>query len=106
LHEQAAEKACQAFGNGWSVNVVRDGSLVCTLNSLEWRKNCNNCETWRLVVWKEGAHEETAGYSAYNGIHFSTIAGKYYGGYDPCMVGDHFPLCGEWSSGKYRVLFP
>ena len=58
-----------------------------------------------MVVWKEGSHDESAGYTGYNGIDFSTMAGKYYGGHQPCNQWDNFPLCGVWSTGKYRELF-
>ena len=88
--------------------MVRDGSVVCTLNSLHWSSNCNKCDTWRLVVWKDGAHERGPGYGGYNGIQISTKAGRYYGGHDPCMTGNNFPFCGEWSThpGKYKAVCP
>ena len=75
---------------------MRDGALVCTLNSLAWKKNCKGCDVWRMVVWKDGAHERPAGYPHYHGIQFSTQAGMYYGGHNPCTNGDNFELCGEW----------
>ena len=104
-----AAQACNDFGNGWSVNVVRDGALICTLNSVTWKNNCNTCDTWRMVVWKNGAHEYAADQNYnYDGIHLSTTAGKYYGGHENCHLGhlDNFPLCGEWGqpSGKYIFL--
>ena len=103
---QGAKKACNEFGNGWSVKVVRDGSLVCTLNSVWWNENCNTCDNWRLVVWKDGAHEWPAGHSGYYGIQISTMAGRYYGGHQPCKEKDNFPLCGEWTThpGKYKAI--
>ena len=75
---------------------MRDDALVCTLNSLSWYSYCNNCDTWRLLVWKDGGHAHEAGYIHFQGITVSTKAGKYYGGLDPCAWGDNFPLCGEW----------
>ncbi len=86
--------------------MVREGSLVCTLNSLAWGNNCNKCSTWRLVVWKDGAHEYEAGSNNYDGVQLSTKVGNYYGGHEICAHGDNFPLCGEWgySSGKYKVI--
>lgn len=75
---------------------MRDGALVCTINSRSWGNNCDKCDKWRLVVWKNGAHEREAGHSIYNGITFSTKAGYFYAAHDPCANGDNFPLCGIW----------
>ena len=75
-------------------------SLVCT-KGIQWNSNCNNCDTWRLLVWEDGGHEYEPG-SNYNGVQISTEAGKYYGGHSPCTSGDNFPLCGEWDLGKYK----
>ena len=85
---------------------MSDGALICTLNSVDWGSNCNKCDTWRMLVWQNGAHEHEQGYSSYNSLRVSTKAGKYYGGHNPCRYEDNFPLCGEWGkpSGKYRVI--
>ena len=100
----AAEQACNEFGTGWNVSIVRDGALICTLNAVTWGDNCNDCNTWRLVVWKNGAHEYDAGSHEYDGIEVSTKAGEYYGGHDRCSHLGPFPLCGQWGqvSGKFK----
>ena len=106
LDEQGAEKACREFGIGWSVSVVRDGSLVCTRSPYTWVNNCHTWETWRLVVWKDGAHEFDAGGSRYDGIPVSSKSGKYYGGHEPCEIADNFPLRGQWGHilGKFKPI--
>merc|ERR1712080_104324 len=92
------------------VYIVTDGSLVCVVNSKlnqyrnctncqHWFNNCATCDKWRLIVWKNGAHEhpEDKRYKdRYNGKNLSTEAGKFYGGHDPCTFnGDDFRFCGE-----------
>ena len=101
----SAIHACQKFGNDWKVRKVLDRALVCTKGSTRWSQNCNSCETWRLVVWEDGGWDENKGWSrTYKGkttgpfYSMSTVAGKYYGGANPCRRGDYFPLCGEWTA--------
>lgn len=103
MNEQSARAACKQFGAAWSVDKVTDGSLVCTKDDTRWENNCDTCNTWRLIVWKDGGIEYTKGTSWYNArakaskFHFTTKAGKYYAGHDPCVGRtDNFPLCGNW----------
>ena len=89
LNLQGATDRCRAFGSEWGVNKETDGSVVCTKSGTAWNSNCNACDTWRLVVWNNGANE-------YGNAAYSTIAGKYYAGHSPCVSGDNLPVCGTW----------
>ena len=98
---QTASAACTAFGSAWDVNKETPGAVVCTKYGMSWWYNCNGCEKWRLVAWKDGADEfdGTRGYS--------TKAGKYYGGHLlTCGRGsDNLPLCGVWNAGTNVNIF-
>ena len=84
---------------------INRDALLCTHISLAYFRDRlwddygqYGCGMWRLLVWKSGAHDQEPGYSRYNGIDFSTEAGKYYGR-SPNHGGldrDTFILCGQW----------
>ena len=60
---------------------VVDGSIICTKTSA--RDNCNDCNNWRLIVWKDGASE-------IQNITSVTWTGYYFCGRSPCKVwGEH-----------------
>ena len=94
--------------------MVRDGALTCRPGGHGQHSMGNNCAVgcneFRLVVWKDGAHEQEAGYPGYKGIQLSTKAGFYYGGHvqidGRCILdADNLPLCGRWGeSGKFEQI--
>ena len=84
-----AKVNCRSFGSEWDVNKETSGSIVCTKNRNTWHRNCNSCDTWRLLVVMSGSDEYGTGSK-------STHAGSYYGGHSPCEGGDNQPWCGYW----------
>ena len=99
LDERSANITCQSFGPDWSVVRIQSKALVCTKDGLTWTENCNDCTTWRMVVWQDGGCEADTVYSA------STVAGIYYGGHSPCGR-DNYQSCGVWASpGKNNGIF-
>lgn len=99
-----ATRACQNFGNGWSVARTTNKALVCTKNSVSWHANCNSCETWRLLVWKSGGYEFYDN-DQYHGYLVSTVPGRYYGGRQPCAHGDNHQFCGKWVTSGMSLVF-
>ena len=93
LDEHSATIACQNFGSGWSVNRIQCKALVCNKNGTSWTSNCNDCTTWRMIVWQDGGCETDSKCQQYS---VSTVAGKYYGGHSPCAWGDNYRDCGVW----------
>ncbi len=102
--QSAAEQACTEFGNGWSVEKVIEGALICTKDSLHWGQSCTDCEKWRLLVWEDGA-DEFPNDQGVTHDPYSTNIGKYYGGHPTCQNENDLPLCGVWKYGKYNTLF-
>ena len=102
LGEAGAIKACENFGSDWKVSKITDRTVICTKGSTRWVATCNSCETWRMLVWEDGGFEHNKGYSVYKGEYINdrlTVAGKYYGGHDPCArPWDRYTLCGDWTS--------
>ena len=88
LHD--ATKACEELGNGWKVTRKTSGSIVCS--KVDYSKNCQKCDVWRLYVWKDGACEKLRK-SRCN--PYMTEAGKYYCGYEPCRNG-WLQYGGDW----------
>ena len=100
MDERSATSACQNFGSDWSVDRIQSNALVCTTRGVRWLDNCNDCATWRMIVWQDGGRaDDTEG-------QLSTVAGKYYGGHSPCYGVDNFQDCGVWgsSSGKRNCI--
>jgi len=90
LSEQNTRDACAALGGAWSVRWTGEGALVC--GTVGAGSDCNGCDTWRLMVWENGAKDQASG-----GADYQTVAGSYYGGHSPCTVGWNLPLCGDWA---------
>ena len=72
------------------------GALVCTKGDVHWGKDCNTCEDWRMIVWKEGSTHHEGDH------HFLTQAGHIYGGHcQPpsctCQAGDNYHDCASWT---------
>ena len=80
---ESAEMACKTFGKEWKITRRTSGSAVCsTVPSLQ---NCHDCESWRLLVWEDGACDRLVS----SKCRFDTTkSGNYYCGYDPCNGGD------------------
>ena len=102
-----AKIACQSFGKDWKVDHTTDRALVCTKENTRWTDNCHSCSSWRMLVWADGGFEFDKGYSRQLDDP-ATVAGKYYGGHEPCNYGNNYPLCGDWiSTGNFLfLLFP
>ena len=83
------EDAMQACTNmGWTVKWTSAKSLVCTKGSVAKGDNCNKCDTWRLLVWKDGGTDMSP-----DGQTYKTKAGRSYGGHSPCKGGWNLPEC-------------
>ena len=80
---ESARRACVLFGSDWKVVKEGSGSLVCSKGNTGVGANCNSCDTWRVVVWKDGSPDPH-----YDSKTYSTFAGYYYGGHDPCSTED------------------
>ena len=95
----SAESACRLLGTNWSVTKVYDGSLVCS--SVEWTKNCNKCDTWRLFVWVDGAVDNYK--TSISPCHKNnTLAGYYYCGHIPCNNCSELAHGGRWVKDEQR----
>ena len=98
-----ARAACLSFGADWSVKKEGSGSLICTKGSTGAGQNCNSIDTWRAVVWEDGYGDPQD--TATDG-KFSTHAGYYYGGTDPCQYGDNLGEGYPWKGNLfYKVAF-
>ena len=82
-----AEDYCSSLGGGWRVAYTDDtyGSLYCLFGGLETGNNCNDCSTYRIVVWRDGAGETLHDPTSYP---FTTTAGFVYSSHTaPCAFG-------------------
>ena len=91
--ERSANITCQNFGSDWSVDRIQSKALVCTKDGIDWQENCDDCTTWRMIVWQDGGCENDI-YCKRDSI--ATVAGKYYGGHSPCKSGNNYQECGVW----------
>ena len=83
LNVETAKTACESFGRRWKITRKTSGSAVCS--TVPSDKNCHGCNSWRLLVWEDGACDRLRPSKCrFN----NTKAGKYYCGYDPCKTGD------------------
>ena len=58
-----------------------------------------------MLVWEDGGFEHNEGFILQPNDP-STVAGKYYGGHEPCEMGNNYQLCGDWiSTGNFSFLF-
>ena len=86
-----AKQACEQFGKGWKVTRTTNHTLVCSkVSSL---LNCHSCDTWRLLVWKDGACDKLVDSKCNPNM---TKAGNYYCGFDPCAKYDNLRYGGKW----------
>ena len=102
MDERSANITCQNFGPDWSVDRIQSKALVCTKDGISWGASCNDCTTWRMIVWQDGGCERDIDCQLDS---IATVAGKYYGGHFPCEWGDNYQDCGLWgSSGGIYLL--
>ena len=94
LTVEDARAACISFGD-WSVKKEGSGSLICTKGSTSGGSQCNSIDTWRVVVWEDGYG--TPYDSNYASAQYSTHAGYYYGGLNPCAYGDNLGEGYPWA---------
>jgi hypothetical protein len=90
LCSEVASAWCAA--KGW---VVADsspypGNIICTLPGVAEDENCSGCGEYNIVVWESGSGDR------FCPVTYTTVAGKYYCGHDPCECGDNLVLCGSW----------
>ena len=87
----SARRACKSFGSDWKVDKESSGALICTKGSKGAGDNCDACDTWRLVVWKDGSKDPKC-----DSYTYTTYAGYYYGGHEPCVCGDNLRQGNLW----------
>ena len=86
---QGARDACKGFGSSWQFGRETSASLICFQAPSQVQSNCDECSSYRILVWKDGANERGPNSK-------STVAGQYYGGQSPCGSGN-LPYCGVWN---------
>ena len=86
-----AEATCKSYGTPWTITRKAYGAAVCS--TVGWLDNCNNCDSWRLLVWNDGACADF--YCRSN----RTKAGHFYCGNEPCEPGN-FLYGGTWGKGN------
>ena len=88
---EAAREACKAFGADWCVGKEGFGSLECHTSCDKWYHICGTTDNYRIVVWEDGYGNpsDVDGYGGTQQGQFSTTAGYYYGGQNPCAWGDN-----------------
>ena len=86
LNLEGARTACQKFGSNWKETYTTDGSIVCS--TVPFTKVCNKCDSWRLLVWTDGAYEVRKNDNYNTWEKAATSAGHYYCGHNPCKGGD------------------
>ena len=96
LNLEGAKAACSSIGSNWKVTRTTEGSLVCS--TVPWSENCNDCDSWRLLVWRDGACEISAHDTYSKCKSAATKAGHFYCGYKPCKGGD-LTHGGIWTLG-------
>jgi hypothetical protein len=86
-----AQAYCNSLGGpGWHVQYTNDpeGYLICTTAGVVEGQDCNACDTYRVVVYKNNPHSFSCGNPT------TMQAGKVYGGHNPCACGDNHINCG------------
>eukprot|EP00418_Pyrodinium_bahamense_P033805 CAMPEP_0179157268 /NCGR_PEP_ID=MMETSP0796-20121207/76704_1 /TAXON_ID=73915 /ORGANISM="Pyrodinium bahamense, Strain pbaha01" /LENGTH=498 /DNA_ID=CAMNT_0020858897 /DNA_START=1 /DNA_END=1498 /DNA_ORIENTATION=+ len=76
--EAAARAYCESLR--WTVSKTSPGGLVCVSEGTSWIDNCNDCGSWRLVVWGHPTVSEEGPRCT------SLVPGNYYCGHHPCGV--------------------
>ena len=82
--QAAAEAYCNSLGSTWSIGYTDagGGSLYCLKDGTTSDSNCDSCDTYRIVVWKDGGGETKHDTTSYP---FNTIAGNVYSAHTtPC----------------------
>ena len=90
---EEAEKACKSFGTRWKITRKAHGAAVCS--TVSWEKNCNKCDSWRLLVWNDGACEKIKN-DATKCQSNITKGGHFYCGHDPCTPYGDLSYGGTW----------
>lgn len=83
----AAQNYCNGLGSGWNIAYTDQtgGSLYCLYGSIGTGSNCNDCNTYRIVVWLDGGGETKHDSGSYP---FATTAGNVYSAHtNPCSIG-------------------
>jgi hypothetical protein len=100
--EGRARNYCDSLG--WEVQWRSDnGALICSKPKRGGKYgNCDSCSTWRLVVWRAGASDQSPG-----GNQYLTKAGNFYCGHKPCKAGWNLPHGGLWDkkAGGGKLVF-
>ena len=92
-----AIKACNSFEGNWTVTRKAHGSIICS--TVPWTKNCNKCNTWRMLVWMDGACEKIKNDFTPCKANLNTKIGHYYCGHNPCTDSGDFLYGGVWGAG-------
>ena len=103
--QASAESYCGSLGSTWSIGYTDagGGSLYCLKDGTTSDSNCDSCDTYRIVVWKDGGGETKHDTTSYP---FNTIAGNVYSAhttpcsYTPDSLGSP---CGTFAAGSTRA---
>ena len=62
-------------------------------------QNCESIAFWRAVVWKDGYGDP------FYYMQYTTRAGHYYGGHDPCQNGDNLGEGIPWAECTGKLIY-
>jgi len=99
----AAKAYCDRLGGGWYIAYTNKqyGELYCLRRGTGTGSNCNNCNTYRIVVWKGGGGEHK--HCPIGGARYNTRAGYVYPAHvSPCACGAN-TLGGACASFSLKV---
>ena len=94
LTAKNAATKCTSFGKDWKVSRNTMGASICTKGDTSPYDNCHGCDSWRILVWKDGACDRLLPKDCR--FNTTTVAGNYYCGYEPCQDG-HLSAGASWS---------
>jgi hypothetical protein len=91
--EGEARMYCSSLG--WLVQWrSSNGAIICSKPKGSGKYgNCDSCATWRLVVYKDGATDQSP-----RNERYKTKAGHFYCGHKPCKEGYNLPYGGLWNA--------
>jgi hypothetical protein len=91
LCSEVATDWCTA--KGWTVadSSAYPGNLICTAPGVPEDENCSGCGEYNIVVWEDGSGDRFC-----PDVTYTTTAGNFYCGHNPCVCGDNLVLCGTW----------
>jgi len=91
LCSEVATEICEA--KGWSVSETSPypGNLICTAPGVAEDENCSGCGEYNIVVWEDGSGDRFC-----PDVTYTTLAGNFYCGHNPCVCGDNLVWCGSW----------